>query len=65
MNGGRNMGSAGFCVCYKCGYRENHRQGERCRDKICPHCGIALVREGGYHYNIIMEAKKKGKEKGG
>ncbi|NLI09767.1 MAG: ferredoxin [Elusimicrobia bacterium] len=63
MNSRGNMGFGGYCVCHKCGYRENHIQGERCRNKTCPLCKTVLVREGSYHYNLIMEAENK--KKGG
>lgn len=34
-----------FCVCPKCGHREQHQRGIPCVQRQCPQCGTALVRD--------------------
>ncbi len=58
---GRRMGSTGYCICSKCGYRKEHTPGTPCRDEKCPTCKIPLVREGSYHHQLIQK-KKGGKD---
>jgi uncharacterized protein len=36
-----------ICVCPDCGFELPHRQGEPCRETICPQCGAGLTRKGG------------------
>ena len=45
--GGNKPGSGpgGYCVCPKCGYKEEHGVGERCMDKKCPKCGTKMEKE--------------------
>lgn len=52
------MGSGGFCICVKCGFRKPHQPGVPCREETCPKCGAKLIREGSIHHQKII--KKKG-----
>lgn len=62
MNRGHGgMGSGGFCLCLKCGYRTPHKAGVPCMELKCPQCGKALMREGSEHYKLAAEKKRKGK----
>jgi len=54
------MGSGGFCICPKCGFRAPHRSGVPCREERCPHCGAKLIREGSYHHELLL--KKRGQK---
>ena len=54
------MGSGGFCICPKCGYKEVHQAGIPCREERCPNCGARMVREGSYHHKLIDKKKDKG-----
>ena len=38
-------GPGGFCVCPKCGYKEQHQVGMPCYQKKCPRCGSPMTRE--------------------
>ncbi len=47
INERRGMGFGGpasFCICPKCGYKEQKLRGIRCMDKKCPKCGTIMVR---------------------
>lgn len=55
--GGQGLGSGGFCVCARCGYRTAHTPGVPCMDQRCPDCGAALVREGAEHHQKIAAAR--------
>ncbi len=57
------MGSQGYCICLRCGYRTPKQPGVPCREMRCPKCGAVLVREGGYHHQLYL--KKVGNVKGG
>ncbi|RLE49893.1 MAG: hypothetical protein DRJ31_03260 [Candidatus Methanomethylicota archaeon] len=37
-------GPGGECICPRCGHREPHYPGVPCRARVCPKCGIPLVR---------------------
>jgi len=56
---GSGMGSGGYCICPKCGHRKAHTAGVPCRDERCPECGAKMVREGGYHHELIEKKKRK------
>jgi hypothetical protein len=56
----RGMGSGGFCLCPKCGFKKAHKAGKPCREEKCPECGAGMVREGSYHHQLIEDKKKKG-----
>jgi len=52
QGGGRGpMGPGGprengeSCICYQCGYRDQHEAGVPCRTKVCPRCGGEMGRE--------------------
>ncbi|OQX86334.1 MAG: ferredoxin [Candidatus Latescibacteria bacterium 4484_7] len=57
------MGSGGNCICPRCGYKQPHRPGVPCREEKCPKCGAKMLREGGYHHNLVEEKKRKKAEK--
>jgi len=59
--GGGGMGSIGSCICPKCGQRVPHFAGAPCLHERCPHCGVALVREGSPHHQEI-ENRRAAKE---
>ncbi len=60
MSGGHGgMGSGGYCVCLKCGYRKRHEVGVPCMEEKCPHCGKVLMREGSEHYKLALRKKKR------
>jgi len=42
--GGRGLGPGGECVCPSCGYTEPHQIGQPCLTRVCPKCGMRLVR---------------------
>jgi hypothetical protein len=54
---GARMGGGGFCLCPKCGHREEHQPGVPCIQQRCPSCGSAMVREGSPHHQEI-EARR-------
>lgn len=54
---GGGLGSGGYCVCPKCGYRKPHVAGVRCVEERCPTCGKAMVREGSYHHKMVINKK--------
>ncbi len=43
--GGFAAGPGGYCVCPKCGYREEHIVGVPCYQQKCPKCGSPMIRE--------------------
>lgn len=45
--GGNKPGSGpgGNCICPKCGHKEPHVAGQRCKDLSCPKCGTKMIRE--------------------
>jgi len=53
------MGRGGTCYCPKCDYRMPHRRGVPCQDERCPKCGAKLIREGGYHDDLIQKKRKE------
>lgn len=38
------VGSAGYCVCPKCGEKTAHAVGMPCTSMKCPKCGAAMIR---------------------
>ncbi len=42
--GGWAAGPGGYCVCPKCGHREEHVRTQPCTMRTCPKCGTRLVR---------------------
>ncbi|MCR4410187.1 MAG: ferredoxin [Candidatus Saccharicenans sp.] len=56
--GRHGLGPGGYCVCPKCGHRQEHRAGIPCLEERCPKCGTALVREGSEHDRMIKEKIK-------
>ena len=54
---GRGLGASGNCVCLKCGNTVPKKAGRPCLDERCSKCGIALVREGGAHYQRAINNK--------
>ncbi|MDA3818762.1 MAG: 4Fe-4S binding protein [Prolixibacteraceae bacterium] len=41
---GRRIASALVCGCSRCGYMQAHTPGVPCREAICPHCGVPLLK---------------------
>lgn len=41
---GRKIADTLVCGCTQCGYTQAHTPGVPCRDTICPHCGVPLVK---------------------
>ncbi|MCK5450096.1 cation transporter [Candidatus Pacearchaeota archaeon] len=41
----RGKGLDGYCICSKCGYKQNHERGVPCSTTKCPKCKINLTRE--------------------
>ena len=62
FGGGRGMGSQGYCICLRCGYRAPKQPGVPCREMRCPKCGAVMVREGGYHHQLYLERRRKREE---
>jgi hypothetical protein len=58
----QGMGSEGFCICLRCGYRQAHEAGTPCRSVNCPRCGAVLIREGSAHHQAYLQ-KHDEKEK--
>ncbi len=54
------MGQGGKCICPSCDTRIEHERGVPCREKRCPSCGKAMLREGSAHHEALTE-KRKGK----
>lgn len=54
------MGEGGFCICPSCDTRLEHERGVPCREKRCPSCGKAMLREGSAHHEALKK-KRKGK----
>ena len=61
LGGGGGLGGTGSCICPKCGQRVPHSAGKPCLQERCPHCGVALVREGSPHHQEI-ESRRAAKE---
>ena len=53
----QGMGSSGHCVCPACGHRVEHKAGMPCLEERCAKCGKAMVREGGWHDQVIRDKK--------
>ncbi len=41
---GRRMADTLVCGCTRCGYTQAHTPGVPCRETICPHCGVPLLK---------------------
>lgn len=61
-NVSHGIGPVGSCICPKCGYKNLHKPGIPCREEKCPQCGTRMIREGSYHYDMLIK-KKGGNEK--
>ena len=55
----KRMGGGGYCICPKCGYKQPHNRGVPCQEERCPTCDVKLLREGGYHHDLLVEKQKK------
>ncbi|HKJ69714.1 MAG TPA: hypothetical protein VKA68_17290 [bacterium] len=67
-SGGRNqrqqeqsqgLGPAGQCLCPRCGATIPHRRGTRCQEVSCPSCGSKMLREGGYHHQLLRQKRNQ------
>lgn len=45
MGGPKAAGPVGYCICSKCGYKEEHYRAVPCANKKCPKCGVLMTRE--------------------
>ena len=45
MGGPLAAGPSGFCVCPKCGHKEQHQRGVPCVERQCSQCGAAMMRQ--------------------
>jgi uncharacterized paraquat-inducible protein A len=52
------MGPGGFCICPKCEARYPHPRSVRCQDRVCPKCGVKMLREGSRDYQLWLEKKQ-------
>ena len=53
------MGSGGYCICPKCDHRVPHQRGRPCQQERCPECGAKMLREGGYHHQLLQDKRNK------
>jgi hypothetical protein len=44
MGGPASAGPSGYCICPKCGHKEEHLRGQPCYQKRCPKCGAIMAR---------------------
>jgi hypothetical protein len=49
-----NMGTGGYCVCPKCGYKITHKSGVPCQEEHCPQCNSVLLREDSEHHRMFQ-----------
>ncbi|MBN1480075.1 ferredoxin [candidate division KSB1 bacterium] len=56
------MGSGGFCICPKCGYKKPHERGVPCQEERCPKCQVRLFREGSAHHQMVIDKSKSRQE---
>jgi hypothetical protein len=49
--------SQGFCICMECNERKAHVKGHPCREEKCPVCGKRMLREGGYHHQLLRKKR--------
>jgi hypothetical protein len=45
----------GYCICVHCNTKYPHVKKQPCRNKTCPECGRALMREGSYHHQLFLK----------
>ena len=53
----------GNCICIHCNTKIDHKQGNPCREELCPNCGKKMMREGGYHHLLYMKKQEDQKLK--
>lgn len=54
----RHLGAEGSCYCPKCGTKAPHKEGVRCQQDTCPECGAKMLREGSFHYDMLMKKRE-------
>lgn len=68
--GGRNqqqsqqqqaMGPSGRCICPKCEEIVSHQRGVPCQNQACPVCGSKMLRENGFHHQLLQQKKSRSK----
>jgi uncharacterized paraquat-inducible protein A len=54
-----NMGAGGYCICPKCDFRAEHKNGVPCQQEHCPNCNAKLLREGSEHHQLFLKKKEQ------